>query len=97
VIREGRGKTAFWLMVSGMLGIILSFTIAGVLNVYLARMVGLPFMTVRDQYIRFWMAGVFTFGLVLFLPGITLYVIDFFGLKPGGVGAAQKVTAAGSE
>lgn len=83
LIREGRGKTAFWMMAVGMLVIVLFFTISGVINVYLARMVGLPFITVRDQYIRFWMAGIFAAGTGIFLPGLILYIIDFFGLRPG--------------
>ncbi len=81
-IQETRGKWSFWLMTIGMLGIVFSFTVAGVLNVYLARMVGLPFITVRDQYLRFWIGGVFLSGLLLFLPGLTLYIIDFFRLSP---------------
>ncbi len=81
-INETRGLWSFALMGIGMLGIIFSFTIAGVLNVYLSRMVGLDFMIVRDQYLRFWISGVFLSGLLLFLPGITLYILDFFGLTP---------------
>lgn len=96
-IREGRGKTAFWLMVIGMAGIVLFFTIAGILNVYLARMVGLPFITVRDQYLKFWMAAIFVSGLALFLPGLLLYIIDFFGLKPGAKTASEGLSTAVSE
>jgi nitric oxide reductase subunit B len=81
-IKEGRGKWSFWLMATGMIGIVFCFTIAGVINVYMSRMAGLPYITVRDTYLRFWFAGIFTFGLLLFTPGITLYIIDFFGLKP---------------
>jgi len=94
-IREGRGKLAFWLMVVGMLGIVLSFGITGVLNVYLSRMVGLPFITVRDQYLRFWMSGVFGFGLLLFFPGLLLYIIDFFGLRPARLEMKPEATAPG--
>jgi nitric oxide reductase subunit B len=80
-LREGRGLWSFWLMTLGMLGIILSFTIAGIVQVYLNRMVGLPFMTVRTQFITFWLFWVFIFGLVLFLPGVLIYLRDFFGLE----------------
>ena len=38
-------------------------------------------MTVRTQYESFWMFWVFFFGLVLFLPGLIIFVWDFFGFK----------------
>lgn len=96
-INETRGRWSFWLMSLGMLGIVFSFTVAGVLNVYLARMVGLPYITVRDQYLRFWMAGVFASGLLLFLPGLTLYIIDFFALGPAKAGRVQVELASSSD
>jgi len=81
-IREGRGLAAFWLMTSGMLAMVLAFTIAGVIQVYLHRMVGLDFMTVRTQYMAFWMFWVFAFGAGFFLPGASLYLWDLLGLRP---------------
>lgn len=80
--KTGKLKRSFWLMTTGMIGIVISFVIAGVLNVYLTRTIGLPFISVRDQYLRFWITGVFLAGQVLFLPGITLYVLNFFHLSP---------------
>jgi nitric oxide reductase subunit B len=80
-IREGRGLTAFWLMTSGMLAMVLAFTIAGVIQVYLHRMAGLDFMTVRTQYMAFWMFWVFAFGAAFFLPGASLYLWDLMGLR----------------
>lgn len=93
-IRETLGRWSFWLMAVGMLGIVFSFTVAGILNVSLARMSGMPFITVRDQYLRFWIGGVFTFGLLLFLPGVTLYLYDFFGLRPVKKGMVQPAPVA---
>jgi nitric oxide reductase subunit B len=75
-IRETRGLWAFWLMTSGMLAMVLAFTIAGVLQVYLHRMVGLDFMTVRTQYMSFWMFWVLLCGGLFFLPGVSLYLWD---------------------
>ena len=91
-IKEGRGMWGFWLMTLGMLGIILSFTLAGVVQVYLYRLLGLPFMTVRTQFVAFWLFWVFFFGLVLFLPGVLIYLWDFFGLQA----EPERPAAAGS-
>lgn len=79
-VRERRGLWAFWLMTAGMLAMVLAFTIAGVVQVYLNRMIGIDFMTVRTQYVGFWMFWVWLFGLLMFLPGCALYVRDFFAL-----------------
>jgi hypothetical protein len=84
-------------MTIGMLGIVLFFTISGVINIYLSRMVGLLYITARDTYLKFWMAGIFAFSLVLFLPGLVLYVIDFFGLRPGTMAASEGLSAEASE
>lgn len=81
-IREGRGLLAFWLMTGGMLAMVLAFTIAGVIQVYLHRMVGLDFMTVRTQYTAFWIFWLFAFGAAFFLPGALLYLVDLLGLRP---------------
>ncbi len=67
-------------MTIGMVLMVGAFTVAGIIQAYLWRMVGLDFMTVRTQYETFWMFLVFLFGLVLFLPGVIVYLWDFFGL-----------------
>ena len=79
-VPERRGLRAFWLMTAGMLAMVTAFTIAGVVQVYLQRMLGLDFMTVRTEYVGFWIFWVWLFGLSLFLPGCALYVRDFFAL-----------------
>ncbi len=81
VIREGRGMWGFWLMTVGMLAMVGAFTVAGLVQVYMWRMVGLDFMTVKTQYTSFWLLLVFIFGFVLFLPGVVVYLWDFFGLQ----------------
>jgi nitric oxide reductase subunit B len=87
LIREGRGMWGFWLMTTGMLAMVGAFTIAGVVQVYLWRMTGLDFMTVKTQYESFWLLLVFIFGFVLFLPGVIVYLWDFFGMK--GISARE--------
>lgn len=83
-IQETRGMWGFWLMSMGMLCMVAAFTIAGVVQVYLWRLLGMDFMVVRTQYMSFWMFWVFFFGLTMFTPGVLLYVWDFFtlGAKP---------------
>lgn len=81
LIREAKGKWGFWLMLGGISGMVLSFTIAGVVQVYLWRLIGLDFMTVRTGFVSFWIFWVFFFGLVLFLPGVVAFVWDFFAAK----------------
>ncbi len=83
--REGRGRLAFWLMTGGLLAMIVSWTIAGVVQVYLWRLVGLDFMTVKTQYVAFWMFFVWFFGLTAFLPGVSLFVWDFFRMRPSPI------------
>jgi hypothetical protein len=66
-------------------------------QVYLWRLIGMDFMIVRTQYVSFWMFWVFFFGLTVFLPGVVIYVWDFFGLsarpsllaKPASVGVGK--------
>jgi len=79
-IQEVRGMWAFWLMTVGMTAMVLAFTIAGILQMYFHRMWGMDFMTVRTQHVGFWMFWVWLFGLVLFLPGVLVYLMDFFTL-----------------
>jgi len=80
-LRERLGMRAFWLMSGGMVWMVLAFTIAGIVQVYLWRLVGLDFMTVRTQYERFWLFWVFFFGITMFLPGVLVFAWDFMRLK----------------
>lgn len=68
-------------MIVGMLFIILAFTMAGTVQVYLHRLLGMDFILVRDQYVRFWIFWVWFFGLVLFLPGVLVYLLDITNLR----------------
>jgi nitric oxide reductase subunit B len=78
----GRSMWAFWLMCAGMLGMVLAFTVAGVVQVYLTRILGMDFMAVRTQYVSFWIFWVWACGLVIFLPGVIAFLWDFLAGRP---------------
>lgn len=82
-----RSLWAFWLMCIGMLGMVLAFTVAGVVQTYLTRIVGMDFMTVRTHYTSFWIFWVGVFGLIAFLPGVVAFLWDFLAGKPAASGA----------
>jgi len=88
---QRRAMWAFWLMCIGMLAMVLAFTVAGVVQTYLVRMLGMDFMTVRSEYVSFWIFWVWAAGLVLFLPGVLVFLWDFLAGKP----ALQPPAAAG--
>ena len=77
---ERGGRTGFWLMVTGVLGLALAFAVAGVLQAYLERYLGMPYM-LAQQPIRFWMACVFGFGLVA-LGGVVHTTVHLLRLRP---------------
>lgn len=81
LIRETRGLWAFWLTVSGMLTIVAAMTIAGIVQTYLWRVIGMDFMVVRTEYLTIWMVIVLIAGLALVTPGVLLYAWDFFFMK----------------
>ncbi|HEY6003849.1 MAG TPA: cbb3-type cytochrome c oxidase subunit I, partial [Anaeromyxobacter sp.] len=77
---ERAGHWGFWLMTLGVLGMSLAFAVAGVLQTYLERVRGEPFM-VAQQPMRFWMLVVFLHGLVV-LAGVVTTVVHLLTLKP---------------
>ncbi len=64
-----------------MLAITAAFLIAGVVQTYLARLLGMDFMTVRTTYVAFWLFWVSAAWPVLFLPGVLAFVWDSFAGK----------------
>ena len=80
--RPRRSMWAFWLMTIGMLGMVMAFTVAGVVQTYLTRILGMDFMTVRTHYTSFWLFWVGAFGLAVFLPGVVAFLWDFLAGKP---------------
>lgn len=80
VYQPTRGKIGFWTMCSAMMLMGLTFGIAGVLQTYLERILGLGYMTAQS-YMRFWMGATFALGFV-FLAGVVVTVADLLFLKP---------------
>ncbi|HET6411292.1 MAG TPA: cbb3-type cytochrome c oxidase subunit I [Anaeromyxobacter sp.] len=83
--REGRyderlGRWGFWLMTLGVLGMSLAFAVAGVLQTYLERIRGEPYM-VAQQPMRFWMLVVVLHGLIV-VAGVVVTVVHLLTLRP---------------
>ena len=70
-----RGRAAFWMSNIGMVGMTVAFGVAGVMQVYLERIMKMDFMEVQKMTeIHFYVLIVCA---TLFLTGIILYIIDF--------------------
>jgi nitric oxide reductase subunit B len=77
---ERAGRWGFWLMSLGIVGMSLAFAVAGVLQTYLERIRGEPFM-VAQQPMRFWMLVVVLHGLVM-VAGVVVTVVHLLRLHP---------------
>jgi len=73
------GKWAFWTMTSSMVVMTAILLGAGIVQVYLERILGMAFVTVKSQYLSTWMLWRFITGLV-FTAGVGMLVVDFFRL-----------------
>lgn len=80
VYHATRSKFGFWVMTSAMMLMGLTFGIAGVLQSYLERVLGMGYMTAQS-YMRFWMGVTLVLGLFFFV-GVVTTVTDLFTLKP---------------
>lgn len=58
----------------------ISFGIAGVVQTYVERILGMGYMTAQS-YIRLWMGVTFTLGL-FFFAGVIITVIDLLFMQP---------------
>ncbi|MCC7201308.1 MAG: cbb3-type cytochrome c oxidase subunit I [Nitrospirae bacterium] len=67
---------AFWIMVVSMMFIALSLTGAGIVQVYLQRILGMPFMETQGHMEIFYGLRLF-FGCT-FAAGLVIYLYDFF-------------------
>jgi nitric oxide reductase subunit B len=76
---ERRGHLTFWWMSLTMLCMGLTFSISGILQTYIERVMGLGFMTAQAQ-MRFWFAVTWVLGLTL-LVGVILTVVDLLTLR----------------
>ena len=77
---ERLGYWGFWMTTLGVVGMSLAFAVAGVLQTYLERVRGEPYM-VAQQPMRFWMLVVFLHGLLV-LAGVVATVTHLLTLKP---------------
>ena len=77
---ERRGTVAFWWMSLSMAAMTLAFSVAGVLQTYIERVMGLGYMTAQGQ-MQFWFAVLVVLGLSL-LGGVVLLVLDLLTLRP---------------
>ncbi|MBI4915145.1 MAG: cbb3-type cytochrome c oxidase subunit I [Acidobacteria bacterium] len=83
---ERSGHLGFWLTSMGVVGMSLAFGVAGVLQSYLERYLGQPYMVAQDP-IRFWMAIVAAHG-VLVVAGVVVIVKHLLTLRSVTVQAA---------
>lgn len=80
LFQEKLGKIGFWVMVLSIIGMGLSFGVAGVLQTYVERILGLGYMTAQKE-MQFWFKIVFSLGVV-FLAGVIITLYDLLTLKP---------------
>ncbi|PWB64298.1 MAG: nitric-oxide reductase [Deltaproteobacteria bacterium] len=85
VYDDTRGKYGFWIMSVAMMLMGLFFGVAGVIQSYVERAMGMGYMTAQS-YMRLWMGGVFFMGLV-FLGGVLTAVTDLLTVRPAKVRA----------
>jgi nitric oxide reductase subunit B len=76
---ERRGNVAFWWVSLTMVAMTLAFSVAGVLQTYIERVMGLGYMTAQAQ-MRFWFAILAVLGVSL-LAGVVLTVVDLLTLR----------------
>lgn len=77
---ERRGTLAFWWLSITMILMTLAFSVAGVLQTYIERVMGLGYITAQAQ-MRFWFEILAVLGLV-FLGGVIIAVLDLMTLRP---------------
>jgi nitric oxide reductase subunit B len=75
---QKKGFWVFWITVSMMLTIGLAFGVAGVIQSYMQRGLGIDFLTVQG-FMRPWFIAVFIGGLGFFI-GVVIYIIDVLSL-----------------
>ncbi|MDO8586286.1 MAG: cbb3-type cytochrome c oxidase subunit I [Armatimonadota bacterium] len=78
--KQGAGTWGFWISGIAMMFLGLAFGVAGVLQAYLERILGLGFMNAQAQ-MQFWFKIAIGAG-VIFLVGVLIMVVDLLALKP---------------
>jgi nitric oxide reductase subunit B len=77
---ERRGQIGFWTMSLSMLGMGLAFGVAGVLQSYLERVLGIGYMPAQE-HMGLWFGIVFFFGW-FFLAGAAITAYDLLRMRP---------------
>jgi nitric oxide reductase subunit B len=80
VYDDSRGKVAFWTMTTAMMLMGLSFGIAGVVQSYIERVLGMGYMAAQS-YMRLWLGVTFFLGF-FFFAGVVIMVWDLLTLRP---------------
>jgi nitric oxide reductase subunit B len=75
---QKKGFWVFWITMSMMLTMGLAFGVAGVIQSYMQRGLGIDFLTVQG-FMRPWFIAVFIGGLGFFI-GVLIYIIDVLSL-----------------
>jgi nitric oxide reductase subunit B len=82
---RGRNQTlgfrAFWTMNFFMVMMALGFAVAGIVQTYFQRVLGMDYLTTQG-YMRLWYAVVWVSALG-FVAGVAMYLVDFFSLELG--------------
>ncbi len=80
IYNPSRGKVGFWTMSTSMMLMGITFGIAGVVQTYVERVLGMGYMTAQS-YMRLWTGVTFFLGLFFFI-GVLITVLDLFSLRP---------------
>jgi nitric oxide reductase subunit B len=73
---QSRGIFAFWVMVSGMFSMGLALAVAGIVQTYFNRLIGIDFLTTQE-YMRLWFMVTLVCA-VFFAIGAAAFIYDFF-------------------
>ncbi len=87
--RQTLGKWGFWITSLAMFALGLAFGVAGVLQSYLERVLGLGFMTAQAQ-MQFWFKIAIFSGLEFFV-GVVIIIYDLLKMKQS---APERIAAA---
>ena len=74
------GYASFWMQITGMFGMTLSFATAGIGQVYLERIMGMGYLDAQLKIQIHFVMLIITASL--FAIGVALFIIDFFRHAP---------------
>lgn len=75
-----RGRIGFWTMSTAMMLMGITFGIAGVVQSYVERVLGMGYMTAQS-YMRLWMGATLALGIIFF-AGVLITVSDLLFMRP---------------